>query len=654
MIDSDFSGADRGTIKEYMETRFGKENVCSVGTYSTFKPKGMIKDFAKLFDMDFSQANSVTFKLHLGDDKLIDILRRAQTEPVLKEFLKKNPDIFYMMPTILDQQKTEGLHACAMIVTPDVMSGPEWMPMRVAKGQLVTQWSGGECDDAGFLKNDILGLLQLSKFTDILSLARENGKDIPDIYNLPDDDREVFRFFSNGWTGDVFQMGSDGMTSHVKSLKPTSLDDVIALMALYRPGPMEYIPSFIKRKHGQEKIEYDIPIMEKYLSETYGVTVYQEQVMMLSQELAGFTSGEADNLRKAMGKKQISVLDKMKPKFIKQASAKGYDLIKLEKVWKDWEKFASYAFNKSHSAAYGITAYISQYLKVHFPIEYWTVALDYADEDKTSVFLSEILQSKSINLSAIDINKSHSVMTSDLETSTIFWGISSIKGIGEDTADQIISERNNNGEYLGLEDFLKRSIYKGSKVKKTAVEGLIASGGFDEIEGVSEGFENNRSSLIQKYRTACKVKVANVSRDPYSNENIETVWYWKMRQKDLTGLSFINYEHIAEEQGCGNNFLTTRDLNNRQQGGIFKSFGGYVTLCKVGNTKKGKYARLIVENNYKLHKVIMWPEEYENFKDQLKGCEKKIILFSAELKYDAKFTKGNQFTFKGNSFLKVL
>lgn len=654
-IDSDFSGADRGTIKEYMETRFGKENVCSVGTYSTFKPKGMIKDFAKLFDMDFSQANSVTFKLHLGDTKLIDILRRAQTEPVLKEFLKKNPDIFYMMPTILDQQKTEGIHACAMIVTPTVMSGSEWIPMRVAKGQLVTQWSGGECDDAGFLKNDILGLKQLSKFTDILSLAKENGKEVPDIYNLPYDDREVFRFFSNGWSGDIFQMGSEGITSYVKSLKPTCLDDIIALMALYRPGPMEnhFHEIYAKCKNEGRAPKYYWGC-EDITKDTYGLLIYQEQIMKLFTDLGGLSLKDADDVRRALGKKDVKILNAWKDRACSGFLKNGATESQFEELWNISLEFAKYSFNKSHSAAYGITAYISQYLKVHFPIEYWTVALDYADEDKTSVFLSEILQSKSINLSAIDINKSHSVMTSDLETSTIFWGISSIKGIGEDTADQIISERNNNGKYLGLEDFLKRSIYKGSKVKKTAVEGLIASGGFDEIEGVSEGFENNRSSLIQKYRTACKVKVANVSRDPYSNENIETVWYWKMRQKDLTGLSFINYEHIAEEQGCGNNFLTTRDLNNRQQRGIFKSFGGYVTSCKVGNTKKGKYARLIVENNYKLHKVIIWSEEYERLKDQLKGCEKKIILFSAELKYDENFTKGNQFTFKGNSFLKVL
>tara|TARA_R110002073_G_scaffold148366_1_gene301490 strand:+ start:5472 stop:7499 length:2028 start_codon:yes stop_codon:yes gene_type:complete len=654
-IDSDFSGADRGTIKEYMETRFGKENVCSVGTYSTFRPKGMIKDFAKLFDMDFSQANSVTFKLKLGDTKLVDILKRSQTEPVLKEFLKKNPDIFYMMPTILDQQKTEGVHACAMIVTPDVMSGTEWMPMRRTNGQLITQWSGGECDDAGFLKNDILGLKQLSKFTDILDLAKENGKEVPDIYNLPYNDREVFRFFSNGWTGDIFQMGSEGLTSYVKSLKPTSLDDIIALMALYRPGPMEngFHEIYAKCKNEGKAPKYYWGC-EDITKDTYGLLIYQEQIMKLFTDLGGLSLKDADDVRRALGKKDVKILNAWKDRALKGFVENGATEEQFEELWNISLEFAKYSFNKSHSAAYGVTAYISQYLKVHFPIEYWTVALDYADEDKTSVFLSEILQSKSINLKAIDINKSHSVMTSDLETSTIFWGISSIKGIGEDTAEQIILERNNNGRYLGLEDFLKRSIYKGSKVKKTAVEGLIASGGFDEIEGISEGFENNRSSLVQKYRTACKVKVANVSRDPYSNDNIDAVWYWKMRQKDLTGLSFINYEQVAEEQDCGNNFLTTRDLNNRQQRGIFKSFGGYVTLCKVGNTKKGKYARLIIENNYKLHKVIIWPEEYENFKDQLKGCEKKIVLFSAELKYDANFTKGNQFTFKENSFLKVL
>ena len=654
-IDSDFAGADRGTIKEYMETRFGKENVCSVGTYATFRPKGMIKDFARVFDMDFAHANSVTFKLQLRDNSMLDILKTSQKEPVLKEFLKKNPDIFYMMPTILDQQKAEGIHACAMIVTPTVMSGPEWMPMRRTNGQLITQWSGGECDDAGFLKNDILGLKQLSKFTDILNLAKENGKDVPDIYNLPYDDREVFRFFSNGWTGDIFQMGSEGLTSYVKNLKPQNLDDVIATMALYRPGPME---NGFHEIYAQCKNEGKAPKYywgcEDITKDTYGLLIYQEQIMKLFTDLGGLSLKEADDVRRALGKKDVKILNAWKGRALKGFINNGATEAQFEELWNISLEFAKYSFNKSHSAAYGVTAYISQYLKVHFPIEYWTVALDYADEDKTSVFLSEILQSKSINLKAVDINKSQSVMTSDLESSTIFWGISSIKGIGEDTADQIIIERESNGKYLGLEDFLRRTIYKGSKVKKTAVEGLVASGAFDEVEGISEGFENNRSSLINNYRTACKVKVANVSRDPYSDDSIDAVWYWKKRQKELTGLSFINYEQVAEEQDCGNNFLTTRDLNNRQQSGIFKSFGGYVTQCKVGNTKKGKYARLVIENNYKLHKVIIWADEYESYKDLLKNCEKRIILFSAELKYDAKYTKGNQFTFKENSFLKVL
>ena len=654
-IDSDFAGVDRNTIKSYMEQRFGKDNVCAVGTYSTFKPKGMIKDFAKLFEMDFAQANSVTFKLQLKDESLLDVLKRAQTEPVLKEFLKKNSDIFYMMPTILDQQKVEGIHACAMIVTPDVMTSNEWAPMRRSSGMLITQWGGGEMDDAGFLKNDILGLKQLDKFTDILNMAKENGKEVPDIYNLPYDDKEVFRFFSNGWTGDIFQMGSEGLTSYVKSLKPENLDDVIATMALYRPGPMEngFHEIYAKCKNEGKSPNYYWGC-EDITKDTYGLLIYQEQIMKLFTELGGLSLKEADDVRRALGKKDVKILNSWKSRASKGFLNNGATEAQFEELWNISLEFAKYSFNKSHSAAYGVTAYISQYLKVHFPIEYWTVALDYADEDKTSVFLSEILQAKTINLKSVDINNSFSVMTSDLETSTIFWGISSIKGIGEDTADQIISERKLNGNYVNLQDFLKRNIFNGSKVKKTAVEGLIASGAFDSVDLIKDGEENMRGDLINLYRLALKVKVSNPLRDPYSNENINKVWYWKKRQKELTGLSFINYEQVAEEQDCGNNFLTIRDLNNRQQSGIFKSFGGYVVQCKVGNTKNGKYARLVVENNYKLHKIIMWADEYNTHKDILKDCEKKIILFSAELKYESKYSKSNQFTIKENSFLKVL
>ena len=654
-IDSDFAGKDRGSIKEYMEERFGKDNVCSVGTFATFRPKGMIKDFAKFLNMDFAQANSVTFKLQTGDTKMIDLLRRAQTEPVLKEFLKRNSDVFYMMPTILDQQKSEGIHACAMIVTPNVMTTHEWTPMRKAKGLLVTQWGGYEMDDAGFLKNDILGLKQLDKIGRILDLAKANGKEIPDIYSLPYDDKEVFRFFSNGWTGDIFQMGSEGITSFVKQLKPTSLDDIIALMALYRPGPMEnhFHEIYAKCKNEGRPPKYYWGC-ESITKDTHGLLVYQEQIMKIFTDLGGLTLKEADDVRRAIGKKNIDILKSWKETVLNGFLERGATEFQFNEIWEVILEFAKYSFNKSHSAVYGITAYISQYLKVHFPIEYWTTALHMGSDDDIPVYLSEILQAKTINLKAVDINYSEATMNEDLESSTIFWGISSIKGIGEDTADQVINERRANGKYLNLQDFLQRSIFKGSKVKKTAVEGLIASGAFDSTSGIEIGTEDKRNELIIKYRTACKVKVANVTRDPYSNEDVDKVWYWKKRQKELTGLSFIDYEQIADEQNCGNNWLTTRDLNNRQQRGIFKTFGGYVTQLKIGNTKKGKYARMVIENNYKLHKIIMWAEEYDQFKDILKGCEKKIILFSAELKYDANFTKGNQFMFKENSFLKVL
>jgi DNA polymerase-3 subunit alpha len=653
-IDSDFAGVDRGSVKKYMEERFGEDQVCAVGTYTTFRPKGIIKDMARLFSMDFSEANSVTFKLQLSDTTLLSLLSRAQTEPVLKSFLKKNPDIFYMMPTILDQQKTESIHACALIVTPSVMVANEWAPMRKTSGMLVTQWSGYEMDAAGFLKNDILGLKQLDKFTEILNLAKKNNKEVPDIYNLPYDDREVFRYFSNGWTGDIFQMGSEGQTSYSKTLKPNCLDDIIAVMALYRPGPMlnGYHEIYAKCKNEGRPPEYQWGC-EDITEETFGLLIYQEQVMRVFVELGGLTLKESDDVRRAIGKKNIEILNSWEDRVLKGFLERGATVEQFKEMWGAILEFSKYSFNKSHSAAYGITAYISQYLKVHFPIEYWTIALDYADEEKTSVFLSEILQAKTIKLSAVDINKSQSVMTSDQETSTIFWGIGSIKGIGEDTADQIIRERNINGSYKGLDDFLTRSLFTGSKVKKTAIEGLIAAGAFDVIESI-ENQEASRNTLIVKYRTDRKVKIANLERDSYTDKNSDQPWFWKKKQKELTGLSFINYEEIAVSLKVGNNFLTTRDLNNRQQRGIFKTFGGYVNSVKVANTAKGKYARLVIENNYKLYKIIIWADEYENFKNELKVCEKNIIMFSAEVKYEEKYTKGNQFTFKPESFLKVL
>ena len=651
-IDTDFAGRNRAEIKQYMEDRFGSAQVCSVGSHATMKLKGLVKDFARMFSLDFQEANIITSIIDAGDSTMLDLIKRASNEPKLKAFIQRNSDIFYMMPSLLDQPKTQSIHPCAVIIFPKVMSASEWVPTRYQQGLIVSEWSGNEMDDAGFLKDDILGIKQLDKFTDILDLIEKNGKEVPNIYDL-EYDSEVFRYFGNGWNGDVFQLGSTGLTEYTKSLKPQRLEDLIAATAVYRPGPMEngYHTTYVKCKNDGQTPTY-LWGTENIAKDTFGLLIYQEQVMQVFQEVGGLSMKEADDVRRAMGKKKLSALTKWKEKVSEGFISKGATQAEFDEVWVAVMEFAKYGFNKSHSAAYAMTGYASQWLKVHFPIEYWTVALDYANEDDTLKYLSEIISTKAIKIKSPDINNSSIHMKANQESSTIFWGLGSIKGIGEETAQQVINERAN-GDYKSFADFFTRHNFKGSKVKKQTYEALIASGCFDYLYNF-EGQEEKRMSLIRRYRIHKKVKIANPQRDDYTIGQIDQKWWWALQQKRLTGLALIEYKEIAEQVGVESQFLSIAEGNRKWDKGIFRSFGGYVVEVKVNKGKNGNFCRMTIEHNYKLFKVMIWSDEYENFKEQLKGCERKLVVFDGELRYDSKWAKANQFTLKENSKLIIL
>lgn len=636
-----------------MEKRFGESQVCSIGTYSTFRPKGLIKDISRTLSIEFAEVNLVTSMIRDSDSSFLDIVSRSASEPKLKSFMKKNSDMFYIFTTLLNQQRAQSIHACAMVVFPNVMSAREWAPMRSQDGLIISEWQGGELDDAGFLKEDMLGIKQLDKFTDILKLIKSNGKKAPDIYNLPHD-KEVYRYFSNGWNGDVFQFGTSSLSDYTRSMKPQSLNDLIAANALYRPGPIEngFHTTYVKCKNNGKPPEY-LWGTENITKDTFGLLVYQEQIMQIFQDLGGLTMKEADDVRRALGKKKLSVLLPWKEIVQKGFISRGATVKQFEQIWKSIEEFAKYSFNKSHSTAYAVTGYISQYLKVNFPIEYWTVALDYGGENEALTYLAEILQSKQIEVKPPDVNISGTHMTSSQDTSEIFWGIESIKGIGENVAMQIISERDANGPYKSFADFYFRHTFKGSKVNKKTYESLIGSGAFDKLYELY-GDEQRRSFLINRYRKFKKVKISNISRDPYSSVDINHKWWWNLQQKKLTGLATINYEEICRDLEFESKFCSVSEFNQMNEKSIFRSFGGYIVDCKIGKTKKGKYARLTLEHNYKILKLIVWPEQYSEYEEQLKNCEKKLIVFDGDLKYDAGWSKCNQFTINKNSSLIVL
>ncbi|AEH01157.1 DNA polymerase III subunit alpha [Lacinutrix sp. 5H-3-7-4] len=491
-IDIDFDDEGRSRVMDYVIEKYGSNQVAQIITYGTMAAKSSIRDTARVLDLPLFDADRIAKLIptmsKLGkifglSEKELGSKFRAEDLEKINELLNISEGEDLQAETVNIARSLEGsvrntgIHACGVIITPDDIT--KFVPVSVAKDSdlYVTQFDNSVVEDAGLLKMDFLGLKTLTLIKDTVKIVKAKHGITLDPENFPLDDEETYALFQRGETVGVFQYESPGMQKHLKDLKPTVFDDLIAMNALYRPGPMEYIPSFVRRKHGDEDIEYDLPAMEEYLKETYGITVYQEQVMLLSQKLADFTKGEADVLRKAMGKKQIAVLDKMKPKFIEQASAKGHDAKKLEKIWKDWEAFASYAFNKSHSTCYAWIAYQTAYLKAHYPAEYMAAVLSNNMNDiKQVTFFMEECKRMKLPVLGPDVNESYYKFSVNKDNAVRF-GMGAIKGVGHGAVMTIVDNRKKDGPYKSIFDIAKRIDLRAAN--KKAFENLALAGGFD-------------------------------------------------------------------------------------------------------------------------------------------------------------------------------
>jgi len=494
-IDIDFDDEGRGRVMEYVINKYGANQVAQIITYGTMAAKSSIRDTARVLDLPLFEADRIAklipgVKLQhiFGSDvkskgKIAGL--RAEEKVMVEELqmMANGADLTsetINKATILEGSvRNTGIHACGVIITPGDIT--DYVPVALAKDSdmYVTQFDNSVVESAGLLKMDFLGLKTLTLIKDTVKIVKAKHGIVLDPENFPLDDVKTYELFQRGETVGIFQYESPGMQKHMRSLKPTVFADLIAMNALYRPGPMEYIPSFINRKHGTEDIEYDLPAMEEYLAETYGITVYQEQVMLLSQKLANFTKGEADVLRKAMGKKQIAVLDKMKPQFIEQAAANGHDADKLEKIWKDWEAFASYAFNKSHSTCYAWIAYQTAYLKAHYPAEYMASVLSNNMNDIKSVsFFMEECKRMGLDVLGPDLNESYLKFSVNSEGAVRF-GMAAVKGVGSAAVKAIIKEREENGNYSSIFDLAKRVDLRTAN--KKSFDSLIKAGAFDSF-----------------------------------------------------------------------------------------------------------------------------------------------------------------------------
>jgi len=508
-IDTDFDDEGRQKVLNYVVQKYGKNQVAQIITYGTMAAKSSIADVARVMDLPIAESRAIsklvpekpginlkrllhapiTTKEAKNGEKSLEEKEQLQGEDI--ENVKKlrelyagdnlHSKILHEAEILEGSVRNTGIHASAIIIAPKDLT--DLLPVATSKESelWLTQIEGGSIEEAGVIKMDFLGLKTLSILKTALSLIKQNHGVHIEIDEVPLDDDLTYKLYQQGDTNGTFQFESPGMQKHLRELKPDKFDDLIAMNALYRPGPMAYIPDYIDRKHGKKQVEFDLPDMEEHLKETYGITVYQEQVMLLSQKLANFSKGDADVLRKAMGKKQISILNKMKVQFIDGAILKGHPQDKLEKIWTDWEAFAQYAFNKSHSTCYAFVAYQTAYLKAHYPSEYMAAVLNHAGSiDKITFFMEECKRMGLVVLGP-DINESNNGFAVN-KKGEIRFGFSGLKGVGENAIESIIEERNKHGFYTSVFDLTKRVNPRAAN--KKSLESLVYSGAFDCFKDV--------------------------------------------------------------------------------------------------------------------------------------------------------------------------
>ncbi len=648
-IDIDFDDEGRGRVMDYVIQKYGQKQVAQIITYGKMATKSAIRDTARVLDLPLFEADRIA-KLIPGmmpskwnlarfiaedESEVKKALRSEEFEKVIELINIANGEDLagetIQQAKILEGSlRNTGVHACGVIITPSDITN--FVPVTTAKDSdlYLTQFDNSVAESAGLLKMDFLGLKTLTLIKDTVKLVKYRNNIDLDPDTFPIDDAKTYELFQRGETVGIFQYESPGMQKYMKELKPTVFGDLIAMNALYRPGPLEYIPSFVKRKNGEEEIKYDLDACEEYLGETYGITVYQEQVMLLSQSLADFTKGEADVLRKAMGKKQKDVLDKMKPKFVEQASAKGHDAVVLEKIWKDWEAFASYAFNKSHSTCYAWIAYQTAYLKAHFPAEYMAAVLSNNMNDIKQVsFFMEECKRMGLQVLGPDVNESYYKFTVNDEYAVRF-GMGAIKGVGANAVDTIVQNRKE-GRYKSIFDVAKKIDLRAAN--KKAFESLALAGGFDgfgdthraqyfhdEGDGItflekavkygSKFQENENSSQVSLFGEASDVQIPEPIVPPCEEwSTMEKL----AKEKEVVGI-YISGHPLDDykyemKYFCGTKLEQLKDLNSLIGKNV--SIGGIITKIEHRVSKNGKgWAMFTLEGYDESYDFRIFGEEY--------------------------------------------
>ncbi len=646
-IDVDFDDDGRYEVLKYVTQKYGEEKVAHIITYQTMATKMAIKDVAKVLEVPLPESNRLA---KLVPDRLPDVNGKSPKINFkncllyCKEFAaeKENPsegirETMKYAEQLEGNIRGTGIHACGVIICRDDIT--DWVPVSMATDAdgtkvISTQYEGSVIEETGLIKMDFLGLKTLSIIKEaIANIKLTRGIDL-DIDHIPLDDKLTFDLYCKGNTTSTFQFESEGMQNSLRELQPSKFEDLIAMNALYRPGPMDYIPSFIKRKHGEEPITYDIPIMAKYLEETYGITVYQEQVMLLSRLLANFTRGESDMLRKAMGKKQIDKMQKLKKKFLAQGMENGHPEEALLKIWADWEKFASYAFNKSHATCYSWVAYQTAYLKAHYPAEYMAGVLsrNLTAADKLRKFMDECRKMK-ITVKGPDINESQEKFGVNKD-GEIRFGLAAVKGVGINAVNAILKERNKNGNFKDIYDFVER--VNLSACNRSAIENLAMAGAFDCFNirretFVHPMFDSTFSDILVKYGQNIQNDKNSLQISLFGDlEPIETnkpplpnVVPWDRlaileKEKEMVMMYLsanpLDPYYMALTYGCNTTCLGFKEKQS-EEGCI--TIGGMVTKTMLKTSKRGNEFTIVeIEDFTGKTEIPLFGMNHKNMKDK--------------------------------------
>jgi DNA polymerase-3 subunit alpha len=685
-IDTDFDDEGRQKVIDYVVQKYGKNQVAQIVTYGTMAAKMSIKDVSRALDLSLPEANALA-KL-IPDRPGIELkrvlhapLNPKEGEKSLEEKDGVGPEDMENVKRLREIYKTTGLesqvlheaerlegsvrntgiHAAGIIIAPRDLT--ELIPVCIAKDSplWVTQIEGNIIEDAGVIKMDFLGLKTLSILKNALELIRQNHGISIEIDEIPLDDKKTFELYQKGETNGTFQFESTGMQKYLRDLKPDKFDDLIAMNALYRPGPLAYIPDFIDRKHGRQAITYDLPEMEDILKETYGITVYQEQVMLLSQIIAGFSKGDADVLRKAMGKKQKSVLDKMKAQFISGASKKYPDTAKLEKIWTDWEAFAQYAFNKSHSTCYAFVAYQTAYLKAHYPAEYMAAVLNNAGSIEKITFFMEECKRMGQKVYGPDVNESKKGFAVN-DKSEIRFGLGGLKGVGEAAVESLIAERELNGHYPTVFDLIKRINQR--TVNKKTLESLVYAGAFDcfsemhraQYFHIPQGDNTTGMEKIIRFGNVFQTNSAGSSNTLFGDlampdvvpPKIPTCEPWPLvelldHEKDVTGMFMSghpldNFRFEIKHYGITRlgEFNEIKDaINLSPNAGRNFRLAGLVVDAQHRLTKTGRqFGSLMIEDYSGKTELMLWSDDYTRYAAYLEKGKNLFVTGSFKPRFN--------------------